>query len=131
MTSFLSSNGFHLNGDFKHRGITTFHYRPFTLEANMLSNDALQEMLFQMNDGVIRLFPSIPNDWFNKKVSFDKFLGEKGLVVSARLEKGVIQTVCLTSKMEMDVKLIGINGKEKDVHLNKNECKYFSFTDFK
>ena len=131
MTSFLSSNGFHLNGDFKHRGITTFHYRPFTLEANMLSNDALQEMLFQMKDGVIRLFPSIPNDWFNKKVSFDKFLGEKGLVVSARLEKGVIQTVCLTSKMEMDVKLIGINGKEKDVHLNKNECKYFSFTDFK
>ena len=30
--SFCSVNGFHLNGDYKNRGYSSFHYRPFTLE---------------------------------------------------------------------------------------------------
>ena len=58
-----SPNGFHLNGDYTKAGITQFHYRPFTLEGNMAAADALQEMLLQTNNGVIRPFPAIPKEW--------------------------------------------------------------------
>ena len=33
----------------------------------MFGADALQEMLFQMKDGKIRLFPAIPEEWKKKK----------------------------------------------------------------
>lgn len=85
--NFCSVNGFHLNGDYKKRGYTTFHYRPFTLEANMYAADALQEMLFQMHDGVIDIFPAIPEKWHEKEVEFEHFRGEKGLLVSAKIRK--------------------------------------------
>lgn len=81
--SFCAENGFHLNGDFKRRGYSTFHYRPFTLEGNMYAADALQEMLLQMEKGVITVFPAIPEKWNGQTVKFEKFRGEKGLLVSA------------------------------------------------
>lgn len=87
--SFCAENGFHLNGDFKKRGYSTFHYRPFTLEGNMYAADALQEMLLQMEKGVITVFPAIPDRWNGQKVKFEKFRGEKGLLISAiRNENG-------------------------------------------
>ena len=52
---FVSSNGFHLNGDYKKRGVSQFHYRPFTLEANMLYSAALAEMFLQSEEGKIRI----------------------------------------------------------------------------
>lgn len=55
-----SPNGFHLNGDYKNRGASMFHYRPFTLEANMYAADALQEMLLYSEDGTLQFFPAIP-----------------------------------------------------------------------
>ncbi|MEG0692698.1 MAG: hypothetical protein RR444_06415, partial [Oscillospiraceae bacterium] len=58
-----SQNGFHLNGDYKKRGVSQFHYRPFTLEANMCAADSLQEMLLQTEDSTINLFPAIPEEW--------------------------------------------------------------------
>ena len=75
--NFCSCNGFHLNGDFRKKGYSQFTYRPFTLEGNMFSADALQEMLFQMKDGKIRLFPAVPKTWTEKQVSFYSFRGEK------------------------------------------------------
>ena len=65
--SFCSPNGFHLNGDYKRRGYTTFHYRPFTLEANMYAADGLQEMLLQTRKGRIDLFPAVPESWKEKE----------------------------------------------------------------
>ncbi|MEF9976232.1 MAG: hypothetical protein RR754_05660, partial [Oscillospiraceae bacterium] len=55
--NFCSQNGFHLNGDYKKRGSSTFHYRPFTLEANMCAADALQEMLLQTEDSILEFSP--------------------------------------------------------------------------
>ena len=46
----------------------------------MFSADALQEMLFQMKDGKIRLFPAVPKTWTEKQVSFYSFRGEKGIL---------------------------------------------------
>ncbi len=88
--SFCSPNGFHLNGDYKHHGISQFHYRPFTLEGNMCAADALQEMLLQSENGVISLFPAIPEEWQEEKVSFTHFRGEGGILVSAVLEGGKV-----------------------------------------
>lgn len=87
---FCGPNGFHLNGDFQRKGYSAFTYRPFTLEGNMFGADALQEMLFQMKDGKIRLFPAIPEKWKEKGVSFENFRGEKGLICSAKIEDGIL-----------------------------------------
>ena len=86
--NFCSCNGFHLNGDFRKKGYSQFTYRPFTLEGNMFSADALQEMLFQMKDGKIRLFPAVPKIWTEKQVSFYSFRGEKGILCSAEIFEG-------------------------------------------
>ena len=86
--NFCSCNGFHLNGDFRRKGYSQFTYRPFTLEGNMFSADALQEMLFQMKDGKIRLFPAVPEEWTEKSISFCNLRGEKGILCSAGIERG-------------------------------------------
>lgn len=118
--SFCSVNGFHLNGDYKRRGYTSFHYRPFTLEANMYAADALQEMLFQMQDGVIDLFPAIPESWKEKEISFEHFRGENGLLVSAKYICGKVCEVRLEAKHEQRV-LVRTEMFEKEVCLKAGE----------
>lgn len=81
---FVAENGFHLNGDFKNYGYTTFHYRPFTLESLFGYCDALQEMLLQEHQGYIHLFPAIPDDWSQKELSFKSLRSYGGLLISAR-----------------------------------------------
>lgn len=124
--SFCSVNGFHLNGDYKKRGYTTFHYRPFTLEANMYAADALQEMLMQMRDGVIELFPAIPQAWKNETVEFAGFRGEKGMLISAKRTSENMCEVQLTAKHEQSV--LVTHGKEKkaEVYLKAGETKYIT-----
>lgn len=124
--SFCSVNGFHLNGDYKKRGYTTFHYRPFTLEANMYAADALQEMLMQMHDGVIELFPAVPQKWKDEQVGFEGFRGEKGILISAKMKNSDICEVQLKAQHEQSV-LVKI-GKEKkvEVYLKAGETKYIT-----
>lgn len=93
-----SKNGFHLNGDYKNRGTSTFHYRPFTLEANMCGADALQEMLLQTENNTLEFFPAIPDEWKEKKLSFHGFRGEKGLLISAEMEGGKVTSFSLRPK---------------------------------
>ena len=111
--SFCSSNGFHLNGDFKKRGYTTFHYRPFTLEANMYAADALQEMLFQMHNGEIEVFAAIPEVWKKKEISFENFRGEDGLLVSAKWSPKHGGEVFFMSEKNQEV-CIKTNKKKKE-----------------
>lgn len=108
---FCGPNGFHLNGDFHGRGYSSFHYRPFTLEANMCAADALQEMLFQMAEGRIRLFPAVPEAW-KKKVSFRKFRGEGGLLVSARMRDGRVEWLELTAGKDCSVTVLDWEGED-------------------
>lgn len=97
---FCSPNGFHLNGDYKKGGYSSFTYRPFTLEANMCAADALQEMLFYMEDGRIELFPAIPKEWEKKKTAFTNLRGEKGILVSAELVRGRLKSLSILSETE-------------------------------
>lgn len=85
---FLSPNGFHLNGDYRNLGLSDFHYRPFTLEANMLAVQAVSEMLLYSQNGELEIFPAIPNDWVT--VAFSDLRGEHGLLISAEKEEHTI-----------------------------------------
>lgn len=90
---FCSQNGFDLNGDYKKRGVSQFHYRPFTLETNFCAADALQEMLLQSENNVLDLFPAVPDEWLEERVSFGDFRAEKGLLVSAEMACGEVVSV--------------------------------------
>lgn len=85
---FLSPNGFHLNGDYQQLGLSDFHYRPFTLEANMLAVQAVNEMLLYSQDGELEIFPAIPKDW--DAIAFSGLRGENGLLISAEKEENTI-----------------------------------------
>lgn len=58
-----TDNGFHINGDFKHKTDFNMKYRLFTLEGNFIATDAIQEMLLYSEWGKIKLFPAIPSHW--------------------------------------------------------------------
>lgn len=106
---FVAENGFHLNGDFKNYGYTTYHYRPFTLEASFGFCDALQEMLLQEHQGYLHLFPAIPQDWADREVSFEHLRSYGGLLVSAR-KKGNRITAALHAPKPMTVRIRNVFG---------------------
>lgn len=120
--SFCSPNGFHLNGDYKKRGYTTFHYRLFTLEANMYAADALQEMLFQMEDGRIDLFPAIPEKW-EDGIAFKHLRGEQGILVSAKMRAGRWIDVTLSAEYEQNVYIRYKTDSSERICLGMGETK--------
>lgn len=91
LDGFVSDNGFNLNGDYKKKGYSNFDYRPFTLEANGMFNDAIQEMLVQYHNGVLRLFPAIPKAWQENICSFNGFYLNKNLKINASFNKNNIE----------------------------------------
>lgn len=102
---FVADNGFHLNGDFQHKGYSTFHYRPFTLEALFGFCDALQEMLMQEHQGYLHLFPAIPNAWKGRKIGFERLRSYGGVLVSATAFEGFLQQVTLELPEPMELRL--------------------------
>jgi len=98
-----SRNGFHLNGDFRDQGYSWWKYRPFTLEGNFMAVEAVHEMLLQSHDGLLRIFPAIPDHWMD--VAFDDLRAEGGFRVSARRHKGVTKSVSITPTTQGKVKL--------------------------
>jgi alpha-L-fucosidase 2 len=126
-----SPNGFHLNGDYKKRGISSLHYRPFTLEANMCALDALQEMLLDDKDG-INVFPAIPIEWKEKGVAFQDFRAFRGLLVSAEIKD--CELVCIKLKPNKTGKykihntfaheniIIQCEGEELSISCKVEEC---------
>lgn len=95
--NFCSPNGFNLNGDYKKRGLSSWHYRPFTLETNICAADALQEMLLKTDENVIRVFPAIPEEWKKKGASFNSLRGCNGILVSAEIKDGKVLYIRLTA----------------------------------
>ena len=102
---FVADNGFHLNGDFKNYGYTTFHYRPFTLESSFGFCDALQEMLLQEHQGYLHLFPAIPDDWKGETVAFKNLRSYGGVLVSAKCVSGKVTEAELCVPKDCVVKI--------------------------
>jgi len=108
-----SQNGFHLNGDYKNCGLTNFHYRPFTLESNMCAADALQEMLLQTHNGVISVFPAIPESWRKYGAAFGSFRGENGILVSSSIKNMEVEFISLEAQNAGTFKIKNVFNSEK------------------
>lgn len=86
----ITRNGFHMNTDL--HGVTPITGQDwlFTIEGNMLANQAVHDMLLQSwapgigkgEPGIIRLFPSTPWNWHN--ASFEDLRAEGGFRISAK-----------------------------------------------
>lgn len=100
---FVSDNGFHLNGDFRRRGLSIWHYKPFTIEANMSFNAALQNMLLSDADGIVDVFPALPDDWEDAR--FDRFRARGGVIVSADRRGGAVRYIRLRADRDTVVRV--------------------------
>lgn len=109
--NFCSQNGFHLNGDYKRRGFSCFHYRPFTLEGNTCAADVVQEMLLRSENGETELFPAIPMEW--KEASFTTLRAERGVLVSATISKGEVAAVTLKAEHDTTMRLKCTRGLQR------------------
>jgi alpha-L-fucosidase 2 len=95
-TCFCLPNGFHVNGDQCTGQLSSFRYRPFTLEGNFAFAAATQEMLLQSHDGIIQVFPAVPSTWSD--ASFEKLRAEGAFIISAVRENGKTREVRITSE---------------------------------
>lgn len=120
--NFCSPNGFHLNGDFKRRGHSAFHYKAFTLESNMYAADALQEMLLKVRNGKIELFPAVPEEWRSREIAFTNLRGEGGILVSARMCRGKICEFKIYSPAEQEIIWHISEDDTKTFHLKENQA---------
>ena len=84
--AFVTPNSFHLNGDFRHFGLSRFTNTPMTIEAGFAYAAAIMEMLLQSWGGVIRLFPAMPDRWSD--AYFEDLRAEGAFTVSSRLREG-------------------------------------------
>ena len=103
--AFVAENGFHLNGDYKCYGYTTFHYRPFTLESSFGFCDALHEMLMQDHQGYLHLFPAVPEDWRDNALSFKHLRTVGGTLVSAKAKKNRLTEVAFVVTRPTEITL--------------------------
>ena len=130
--NFCSANGFNLNGDYKKRGVSWWHYRPFTLETNMCAADALQEMLLQNDGHILKIFPAIPEQWRQLGVSFGKLRGWNGILVSAEMREQCIVEIELEAAREgeflisnsFDLQSLSIERQGQIIHMDCNGAEY-------
>ena len=121
--AFLSPNGFHLNGDFRKTGLSEFQYRPFTLEANCLAVQAVNEMLLYSQNGALEIFPAIPADWHT--CAFRGLRAENGLIVSAELT----DTGCVTLRLHAErAGRWYLNNTKQTLQLEKGEERICRWT---
>lgn len=105
---FCTDSGFHSNGDYRCKTSCSLKYRLFTLEANFLAMDAIQEMLLYSENNLIKLLPAVPKRW--KDVAFENLRAYGGLLVSLTMKGGKITYLKFTA--------------EKDIHFTLEKPKF-------
>lgn len=106
---FVLPNSFHVNGDQCEGKLSSFRYRPFTLEGNFAYASAVQEMLLQSHRGVIEVFPAVPETW--QETSFHQLRAEGAFVISAKKENGKVKTITIVSEKGGELKLRNVFEK--------------------
>lgn len=66
----------------------------------MCAADALQEMLLRTEDGIIQVFPAIPEAWWREGCSFEDLRGENGILISAWAEQGRVSCIQLVPQRD-------------------------------
>ena len=105
---FCTDNGFHSNGDYRRKTECSQRCRLFTLEANFVATDAIQEMLLYSEADGLELFPALPDSW--NSAEFSGFLSYGGVTVSAKLENKKIVSFELYAKNDVEIKILN-SGK--------------------
>ncbi len=101
--SFVSRNGFHLNGEQTRRGLTRYRDRAFTLEGNFAAAQAVHEMLLQSWGGRLRVFPAVPEEW--TEASFERLRAEGGFQVTAERKEGRTVRVAVRAGVSQSLRL--------------------------
>lgn len=122
-------NGFHANGDYKHRGITVYRYRPVTLEANMAAMSAVQEMLLYSEKDTIEVFPAIPAHVAQKGAYFETLRAKGALLVSSSIKFGRVDFIRITSLEGgvFTVKLpreMNLKAQNKPIAMDSKKCVF-------
>jgi alpha-L-fucosidase 2 len=141
-TCFCLPNSFHVNGDQSGTGKSKFTYRPFTLEGNFACAAGIQEMLLQSHNGLIRIFPAVPNSW--KDVAFESLRAEGGFLISAIRKDGILHSLKITSEKGKRIRMLnpffgkkyiaeGVNippklMEENIIELDTTEGMHLTFT---
>jgi hypothetical protein len=95
--------GFNLNFDYAGDGRGSSGAKCFTNETNSGFSASLLEMLIQSHNGVIRVFPAIPQSW--KNAEFRNLRAEGAFLVSAVRRGGVIQELRILSERGHSLRL--------------------------
>lgn len=115
---FCLQNGFHCNGDYKHKYGMFFTYRPFTLEGNMCAVDLLQEMLLQDHHGKVIIAPAIPSFW--KNYSF-KMRSKCGAMIEIKVENDNLTVLEATAYADCSFPIYFANNLVCNIELKKGE----------
>jgi len=102
-SNFCSTNSFHVNGDQKGGQYSNFTYTPFTLEGNFAFAQGIHELLLQYHDGIVEVFPAVPDRWTD--VSFTNLRTEGAFLVSALKKDGVAQSVSVVAEQDGALKI--------------------------
>jgi len=102
--AFCSPNTFHLNGDQSGKGYSNYTYRPFTLEGNFAFAAGVLEMLLQSHNGLIRVFPAVPDEW--GELSFDRLRAAGAFLVSAERLGGETKSIGVVSEKGGELQML-------------------------
>ncbi|MRG44445.1 hypothetical protein GFS24_04940 [Chitinophaga sp. SYP-B3965] len=122
-SNFCSPNSFHLNGDQKNGQYSSFTYRPFTLEGNFAFAQGIHELLLRTKDGVIEVFPAVPDAW--KDISFKGLRAEGAFIIDAEKKDGAIK-IKIRSEKENLLK-IKLPGGVTQYKMSAGQVKEFDF----
>jgi alpha-L-fucosidase 2 len=84
-------------------------------------------MLLQSHNGIIRIFPAVPDDW--KDISFENLRAEGAFLISAQKENGVLDSFTITSpeggtaRIRLPFPTFFIGTSEKTEQLKSTESK--------
>ena len=95
---FVNDNGFHMNMDFKHKGYSEIYSYAFTLEANMGFIKAVDDMMLRITNGIITIFPAIPESYKQNGVSFKNLRAHGNIKVSGSYKNNQLSFVINSNK---------------------------------
>ena len=118
----LHRGGLHLNDDYSGSGKSAGGRKNFTLEGNTMYSAAVLEMLLQSHNGIIQIFPAVPNSWTN--VSFGSLRAEGAFLVWANRKQGITQNVTIKSIVGGLCKIVNPYNVNKIKVISDGVCKY-------
>ena len=120
---FIKPNTFHVNGDYRHFGITTHTYEVMTLEGGFCAAAAILEMLLQSWGNCIRVFPAIPEFWSD--AYFYRLRAEGAFLVTSKLRRGKVKFILIESEKGGTCRVLNPFDNEqvllKDLNTNKEK----------